>query len=178
MWILLQVLTNLNPQKESKETKDMHIGSPSSILKFWPMSPLATWVLHCPYAPEQCLPLQEDQHEVGHSYGMMPTHTQLAVWVLASLRNHARFRKEAHLMTLVYVKNLKYMLKMCVCSWILAFLYLRGSFHVGVPTRGNGVCPRGWCLPRGVSAQWSVFPGGCLPGGGVCPWRCLSGGSS
>ena len=31
---------------------------------------------------------QEDQHEGGPSYGMMPTHTQPAVRVLASLRNH------------------------------------------------------------------------------------------
>ena len=51
MWFLLQVLAHLNPQKVSKETKNMNIGSPSSILKFWTMSPLATLVLHCPYGP-------------------------------------------------------------------------------------------------------------------------------
>ena len=77
---MLQVLTHLKPQKVSKETKDMNIGSPSSILKFWPMSPLATWVLHCPYGPGTvCFPFQEDKHEGGPSYGMMPTHTQPAV---------------------------------------------------------------------------------------------------
>ena len=30
-------------------------------------------------ALEQCFPFQEDQHEGGPSYGMMPTHTQLAL---------------------------------------------------------------------------------------------------
>ena len=30
-------------------------------------------------ALEQCFPFQEDQHEGGPSYGMMPTHTQPAV---------------------------------------------------------------------------------------------------
>ena len=74
---MLLVLTYLNPQKLSKETKNMykyfkklHKDSPTST-----MSPLATWIIHCPYNPGISAPFQEDQREGGSSYGMMPTHT-------------------------------------------------------------------------------------------------------
>ena len=39
------------------------------------MSPLATWIIHCPYNPGISAPFQEDEREGGSSYGMMPTHT-------------------------------------------------------------------------------------------------------
>ena len=76
---MLQVLAHLNPKNVSKETKHMHIGSPSPILNFdqchlWL---LGSYTAHM--ALEQCFPFQEDQHEGGPSYGMMPTHTQPAV---------------------------------------------------------------------------------------------------
>ena len=62
-------LSHLKPQMVSKATKHMykswenlHIGPPL-ILKFWPVSPLATWVIHCPYGPGISAPVKDDQHE-------------------------------------------------------------------------------------------------------------------
>ena len=77
-------LTHLKPQMESKATKHMYkswenlpIGPPL-ILKFWPLSPLATWVIHCPYGPGISAPLQDDQHERVPSWAWcLPTHNLL-----------------------------------------------------------------------------------------------------
>ena len=67
------------PTKGIKRNQRYAHRFPQFNLKFWPMSPLATWVLHCQYGPGTVLSFSEDQHEGGPSYGMMPTHTQPAV---------------------------------------------------------------------------------------------------
>ena len=66
-------------------------------------------------------------------------------------------------MTLVYINIFKNMLRMCFCSYNIAFLYL------------GGLLARGRCLPEGVSllgeclpgdgTSWGVPPRGCLPRG-------------
>ena len=45
-----------------------------------------------------------------------------------------------------------------------------GGVSRGVSACQRGVCPRGVCLPRSVSACWGCLTGGCLPAGGrgVC----------
>ena len=58
------------------------------------MSPLATWVIHCPYGPGISAPVKEDQHEGGSSYGMMHTHTprglklSVSIWPASETLEH------------------------------------------------------------------------------------------
>ena len=74
---MLQVLAHLNPQKVSKETNNIHIGSPSGNVDQCHLWLLGSYTAHM--ALEQCFPFEEDKHEGGPSYGMMRTHTQAAV---------------------------------------------------------------------------------------------------